>query len=154
MTFPHRLQFVLLLICCMQDVLASNANSTSAPSISNATVTPASNSSTPSANVSTMSNGKRHFCILKNLGQQNENLTVWGKVGIWVSKDMSLKKLCLIFNSSLFCFLLFSRFLFYIISFFSVWNCRDQHLFIKTVKKKSCVSLNHYSIAVHKLIKN
>ena len=92
MTSPHRLKFVLLLICCMQHALASNS------------------ASTPSANVSTISNGKRQFCILKNLEQQNENLTVWGKVGIWVSRDMSLKKLCLIFNSSLSCFLSFFSF--------------------------------------------
>ena len=114
MTFLHRLKFVLFLICCMQHALPSNS---------------ASNSS---ANVSTISNGKRQFCILKSWGQQNENLTVWGKVGIWVSRDMSLKKLCLIFNFSLsLAFFFFLVFYFIWFHFFSVWNCRDQYLFNK-----------------------
>ncbi|CAH3134416.1 unnamed protein product [Pocillopora meandrina] len=37
MTFPHRLQFVLFLICCMQDVLASNSTNST-----NTTATPSS----------------------------------------------------------------------------------------------------------------
>ena len=125
MTFLHRLKFVLFLICCMQHALTSNS---------------ASNSS---ANVSTISNGKRQFCILKSWGQQNENLTVWGKVGIWVSRDMSLKKLWLIFNFSLSCFLLFSRFLFYTIIFFLCEIVGISTFLIKTVIVRFTESLFH-----------
>ena len=51
MTFPHRLKFVLLLMCCMQHVLASNSPSAYVK-----------NTSTPV----TTSSCKRQFCILKN----------------------------------------------------------------------------------------
>ena len=149
MTFPHCLKFVLLLMCCMQHALASNSSTHVTTNSSSAYVENTSTPVTTSSVMSTVLNGERYFFILKNKAQQNENLTVWGKVGIWVSRDMSLKKLCLIFNSSLSCFLLFSRFLFYTIIFFSVWNCLDQHLFIKTVIVRFTESLFHSCLYIN-----
>ena len=143
MTFPHCLKFVLLLMCCMQHALASNSSTHVTTNSSSAYVENTSTPVTTSSVMSTVLNGERYFFILKNKAQQNENLTVWGKVGIWVSRDMSLKKLCLIFNFSLSCFLLFSRFLFYTIIFFLCEIVGISTFLIKTVIVRFTESLFH-----------
>nr|XP_058962553.1 uncharacterized protein LOC131789460 isoform X1 [Pocillopora verrucosa] len=56
MTFPHRLQFVLLLICCMQDVLASTSSINDTTNSSSTYVKITSTTVTPSSSVFTVPN--------------------------------------------------------------------------------------------------